>query len=232
MVPKPSEVNTSNRVEWATRPSTTCAAGTPPLTARRQASILGTMPDSRDGSSFARSSVVISLTRLEVSGQLAYRPGTSVSTTSLRARRATASAAAAVSALRLCSTPSASGATVEITGIRPAAIRSATAETSTDSTSPTCPMSTGCPSTYAGRRTAVNSPASSPESPTANGPCALISPTSSRPTCPTSTIRTTSIASGVVTRRPPRNSLSMPSRPSIAEICGPPPCTTTGLRPT
>ena len=49
---------------------------------------------------------------------------------------------------------------------------------------------------------------------------------------PVSTIRTTSMASGVVTRRPPRNSDSMPSRSSIALICGPPPCTTTGRRPT
>ena len=56
-------------------------------------------------------------------------------------------------------------------------------------------------------------------------------PTSSRWTWPTSTIRTTSIASGVVTRRPPRNSDSMPSRSSIREICGPPPWTTTGLKP-
>jgi hypothetical protein len=30
---------------------------------------------------------------------------------------------------------------------------------------------------------------------------------------------------------PPRNSDSMPSRSSILEICGPPPCTTTGLKP-
>ncbi len=39
------------------------------------------------------------------------------------------------------------------------------------------------------------------------------------------------MASGVVTRRPPRNSEAMPSRSSIVEICGPPPCTTTGLKP-
>ncbi len=59
----------------------------------------------------------------------------------------------------------------------------------------------------------------------------LIRPTRSRPTWPTSTIRTTSMASGLVTRRPPRNSETMPSRSSIAEICGPPPCTTTGCTP-
>ena len=39
------------------------------------------------------------------------------------------------------------------------------------------------------------------------------------------------MASGVVTRRPPRNSDWMPSRSSIWEIWGPPPCTTTGRNP-
>ena len=78
---------------------------------------------------------------------------------------------------------------------------------------------------------AVNRPASSPDSPTASGPWSLMSPTSSRWTWPTSTIRTTSIASGVVTRRPPRNSDSMPSLSSMLEIWGPPPWTTTGLKP-
>ena len=67
--------------------------------------------------------------------------------------------------------------------------------------------------------------------PTANGPCWLISPMTSRFTCPVSTIRTTSMASGVVTRSPARNVLSMPSRSSWALICGPPPCTTTGRSP-
>ena len=50
-----------------------------------------------------------------------------MSITSLAAPSAIASAAAAVSALTLCTTPSASGATVETTGIRPASIRSMTA---------------------------------------------------------------------------------------------------------
>ncbi len=40
------------------------------------------------------------------------------------------------------------------------------------------------------------------------------------------------MVSGVVTRKPPANSPAMPSRFSIAEICGPPPCTTTGCTPT
>lgn len=45
--------------------------GHSPRTARRQASILGTIPDSRVGSSLARSSALISEIRLVVSGQLA-----------------------------------------------------------------------------------------------------------------------------------------------------------------
>src|SRR5262249_5095079 len=58
MVPNPSDVNTSSNSEWGTRPSTTCAAGTPPLTARRQASIFGTIPDCSVGSSSVSSSAL------------------------------------------------------------------------------------------------------------------------------------------------------------------------------
>ena len=142
-------------------------------------------------------------------------------------------AAAAVSALTLRTWPSTSrsGATVETTGTRPASRMSRTAEGLTLSTSPTRPRSTSSPSTTVPRRRAPSRPASSPDSPTAIGPCWLSSPTSSRPTWPVSTIRTTSMTSGVVTRRPPLNSLSRPTRSSIALICGPPPCTTTGRRP-
>src|SRR5665648_736428 len=53
MVPTPRWVNTSVSTECACRPSTTCACGTPPRTARRQASIFGTIPDSSLGSSSA-----------------------------------------------------------------------------------------------------------------------------------------------------------------------------------
>ena len=67
--------------------------------------------------------------------------------------------------------------------------------------------------------------------PTANGPCRLISPTTSRFTWPVSTILTTSMASAVVTRSPPRNVDSMPSLSRCALICGPPPWTTTGRSP-
>ena len=50
-------------------------------------------------------------------------------------------------------------------------------------------------------------------------------------TVPDRTMRTTSMASGVVTRSPAVNEDSTPSRSSIALICGPPPCTTTGRSP-
>src|SRR5205823_13793029 len=69
MVPNPSEVNTSSRIEWATRPSTTCAAGTPPCTARRHASILGTTPASNEGNRSASDEAPICETRLVASGQ-------------------------------------------------------------------------------------------------------------------------------------------------------------------
>ncbi len=82
-----------------------------------------------------------------------------------------------------------------------------------------------------GRRTAVMVCASSPDRPTAKGPWALRAPTSSRCTCPVSTIRTTSMVSGVVTRRPASKRTSRSRRSSMALICGPPPCTTTGRSP-
>src|SRR5699024_2877942 len=44
IVPKPSEVKISRSIECACRPSTTCAWGTPFVTARMHASSLGIMP--------------------------------------------------------------------------------------------------------------------------------------------------------------------------------------------
>ena len=55
-------------------------------------------------------------------------------------------------------------------------------------------------------------PASSPESPTAYEPCWLSDATISRFTLPTSAIRAMSTVSASVTRRPSRNSGSLPSR--------------------
>ena len=101
MVPTPSLVKISKSSACSSRPSSTVALGTPERTARRQASIFGTMPADRVGSSAASSVAVTSAITSEVSGQLAYRPGTSVSTISFSAPTAAASAAAAVSALTL-----------------------------------------------------------------------------------------------------------------------------------
>ena len=44
MVPIPSSVKISSRIECGLRPSTTWVCGTPPSTARMHASSLGTMP--------------------------------------------------------------------------------------------------------------------------------------------------------------------------------------------
>src|SRR6185312_6066353 len=62
MVPTPESVNTSSSTACGTRPSSTWACGTPPRTARRHASIFGTIPADSSGSSAARSAATISLT--------------------------------------------------------------------------------------------------------------------------------------------------------------------------
>ena len=54
--------------------------------------------------------------------------------------------------------------------------------------------------------------ASSPDIPTASGPCTLMAETMSRFTLPTSTMRAMSSVSASVTRSPLRNSVSLPSR--------------------
>src|SRR5271166_6793013 len=94
LVPVPSSVNSSTSTQCLTRPSITCALGTPPVTARRHASTLGIMPASSVGSSCASVAVSISLTNESRSGQLVYRPSTSVSINSFSAPKASASAAA------------------------------------------------------------------------------------------------------------------------------------------
>jgi hypothetical protein len=95
----------------------------------------------------------------------------------------------------------------------------------TASTSPTKPSS-------GERREAVINPASSPERPTARGPCTLMAETMSRLTLPTSTMRAMSRVSASVTRSPSRNSGCLPRRSMSWPICGPPPWTTTGRMPT
>src|SRR3990167_7095878 len=73
---------------------------------------------------------------------------------------------------------------------------------------------------------------SRPVRPTALPPAALIRPTMSCCTSPPSTHSTTSMVSASVTRMPWMNCPFLPRRCSSVSICGPPPCTTTGLMPT
>ena len=101
MVPIPSVVKISNNSACGARPSMTVAEGTPACTARRQASIFGTMPEARLGSMAASRLARISVITSMLFGQSAYRPATSVSTISFSAPSSAASAAAAVSALTL-----------------------------------------------------------------------------------------------------------------------------------
>ena len=68
-----------------------------------------------------------------------------------------------------------------------------------------------------------------PERPTALPPAALMKPTICLLIEPASTISTISTVALSVMRRPAANSDLMPSRLSMSPICGPPPCTTTGL---
>ena len=114
---------------------------------------------------------------------------------------------------------------VEMTGMRFSASSDSTMAGFTRFTSPTKP-SDGL------RSPASMSPASSPDRPTASGPWVLIAATMSRLTLPTSTIRAMSRVSASVTRRPSRNSDSLPRRAMSSPIWGPPPCTTTTLIPT
>lgn len=101
MVPMPSSVKISSRIECGTRPSMTRAVLTPPRTACRHPSILGTIPLDSSGSSFSSSLAVRRLITSSESGQFSYRPSTSVRTIRVSAPSAAASAAAAVSALTL-----------------------------------------------------------------------------------------------------------------------------------
>src|SRR5215831_18898361 len=57
----PESVKISSSTECGSRPSSTCAWGTPPRTARRHASILGIMPAPRPGRSRSRPAAVSTL---------------------------------------------------------------------------------------------------------------------------------------------------------------------------
>ena len=71
--------------------------------------------------------------------------------------------------------------------------------------------------------------ASFPETPTALPPASLIAATIDLFIDPANTISTISTVDLSVMRRPSTNSLFMAMRSSISPICGPPPCTTSGL---
>src|SRR5690606_29607025 len=69
IVPMPSSVKISSRIECWTRPSMTRAVLTPLRTACRQPSILGTMPEDSSGSSFSSWDAVSRLITSSESGQ-------------------------------------------------------------------------------------------------------------------------------------------------------------------
>ncbi len=70
-----------------------------------------------------------------------------------------------------------------------------------------------------------------PLRPSALPPASLMKPTRDLLIEPASTISTISTVALSVMRRPAANSDLMPSLASMAPICGPPPCTTTGFTP-
>ena len=74
-------------------------------------------------------------------------------------------------------------------------------------------------------------PASLPLTPTARLPCSFMASMSSWFTLPMSTVRTTSIASSVVTRWPSLNSTGSWKRSMASVMAWPPPCTMTGFTP-
>src|SRR4051794_32542092 len=227
IVPTPESVKTSSRSTCGMRPSRMCAERTPFSTAWMQAAIFGIMPPVRTPSSTITRNAFASTWLMSDDGTSTSpsRPSTSVRYTTFSAPSASAIAPATVSALMLYDWPARSAPMVDTTGISSSASSRCTIPGLTASTSPTNPRS-GL------RALARMSPASSPDSPTASGPCTLTAETMSRLILPTRTMRATSRLSASVTRRPSRNSGTIPSRSMSALICGPPPCTTTGRMPT
>src|SRR5579883_2405924 len=112
------------------------------------------------------------------------------------------------------------------TGMYPSALSRITKSGFTASTSPTCPRSTS-----PRRLRATSMRPSLPLMPTARPPAWRIAATSALLARPPSTISTTSIVSGSVTRSPPTNADVLPIRSSTRVISGPPPCTSTGCTP-
>jgi hypothetical protein len=220
--------------ECGLRPSTTWAWGTPSSTARMQASSLGIIPAS---------------TRLEQALAPGHRQlgraGSPVGPRGIdpldvgeddelarpQGGRERGRRGVGVDIEHLAVGTSRSGAIVDTTGIRPASRMSRTAVGSTVSTSPTRPMSCSCAVDLHAAATPPKRPASSPERPTASGPCWL-----SRPDEFATHLAGQHHPHDVhdLGRRDPQAALELAARPrrsSMALICGPPPWTTTGRRP-
>ena len=147
-VPTPSSVNSSSSTAWSSRPSTTVARATPPLhrlearghLRHHAAGQRGHQLGQRLGSDLADHVVAVGPVAVEPldvgeHDAASRRPARS------RARRRRCRRS------RCGRLPSSSGATLEMTGIRPASTRSSTASGRTLATSPTRPRSTSSPST-------------------------------------------------------------------------------------
>ena len=107
MVPMPSSVNSSTRMEWGVRPSMIWALPTPRRTASTQQSILGIMPPEMMPSFFRRLTSLTFTTGIRVlsSSLSRSRPRTSVIKISFMAPNDEAIRAAATSALMLNTSP-------------------------------------------------------------------------------------------------------------------------------
>src|SRR5712692_1393420 len=208
------------------------AFAVPPRSARNDDSTFGSIPPSITDSSIRRSAS-LGLSVVMSPPWSPRMPCTSVRWMSFSAPSAAATSPATRSALMLYVSPEAPTPTGAMTGMNPWSSRSRIASGLTCSTSPTSPMSTSSPEgSRCSRRRARMSEPSLPESPTALPPWKLIRPTISLLILPTRTISTISTVSSSVTRMPPTNFGSLPSRFMSAPIWGPPPWTITGSMPT
>src|SRR5437763_840908 len=101
LVPIPASVNSSSSSECGSRPSMMCAAVTPPSTACAQAASLGRIPPVTAPMRSRTSAAVAWAIRVVSSAGSSSQAGTSVRKIALEACMATATAAAASSALML-----------------------------------------------------------------------------------------------------------------------------------
>src|SRR4029453_10032870 len=116
LVPMPASVKSSSSKVCGRRPSTMCAASTPPAIASTQAASLGRIPPSMPSNSARTSSALAVEIRDSASSESRSHPSTSVRKMALWAGIAAATFPAASSALTLYEAPSRSVATDAITG--------------------------------------------------------------------------------------------------------------------